>query len=184
MRVLMLSGGLDSCVCLYRDTFDLALCIDYGQPHIAEVHRAKSIAAGRGVPFEIVRVGWSVQPTVGLLGGHDTTPDLAVVPGRNALFVGLAACRGATRVTLGCNADDYAAFADCRPEVLGPVAAACGVQLDLPLAGMTKAQVIALAREIGAPAAVAMSCYRGRHPGCGECAACVLRDSATPSDDP
>lgn len=182
MRILLLSGGVDSMVCLYRGGFDAALFVDYGQPAaLVERRRSLAFASGRGLPWKVATVSSSAR--TGILGTFDASAVSAVVPGRNSLFVGLAAMLGASRVTLGCNADDIDAFADCRPDVLGPVAAACGVHLDLPLGGLTKRQVVALAHEIGAPFSAATSCYRGT--ACGQCAACILLASAlNPVDNP
>lgn len=176
MRVLLLSGGVDSLVCLHRDTFNLALFVDYGQlAALTERRLSQAFATGRGVRWQSAVV--ATPSCVGILGQVDSTPQSAVVPGRNAMLIGLAALAGAKRVTLGCNADDQAAFVDCRPNVLAPVAAACGVELDLPLSGLSKRQVVQLAREIGVPIDSATSCYRGTK--CGKCAACLLLATAS-----
>jgi 7-cyano-7-deazaguanine synthase len=175
MKVLLLSGGLDSATVLYGDTFDACLCVDYGQPHIEEIRRARHMAYARGVPLHEASVRWHpTPPTCGLLGGHDGTAEASVVPGRNAMFVALAATLGATTVVLGCNADDQEAYIDCRLSHLRAVAAACGVAVELPLAFTPKSQVVRIAGERGAPVKLCMTCYRGVVGGCGECAACKL----------
>jgi len=180
MRVILLSGGLDSAVALLSESFfevgpgfDLALSVDYGQPHRSELEAARRLAARAGVDHEVVSVGFPVAPASGLLGGHDLTAADSVVPGRNVLFVALAAMRGATDVTLGCNADDQADYPDCRPDVLVMSAQVCGVSVSLPLVSLTKGEILERASDMGLAAGDTVSCYRGNQ--CGECAACRLR---------
>ena len=188
MKVILLSGGLDSAVALVgalrmlrrgpdgevtADPFDLALSVDYGQPHRSEIDAARRLAARAGVAHEVVSVDFPVAPDCGLLGGHDLTASASVVPGRNVLFVALAAMRGATEVVLGCNADDQEDYIDCRPEVLGMAGLACGVSVSLPLLSMTKIEIVERAEKLGIASGDTVSCYRGTD--CGQCAACKLR---------
>ena len=176
MRVLMMSGGIDSTVCLYAEQFDVALFVDYGQPAALVEWRISQELSWRKCKWLPTKIG---APGIsGLLGEVDSTPQSAVVPGRNTLFIGLAALIGARSVTLGCNGDDQAAFPDCRRKVLEPVALACGVELRLPLCNLTKREVVAKGRKLGAPIAATISCYRGQSPGWGTCAACSLRAKA------
>lgn len=175
MKVLCLSGGLDSALVLYTSQVDACLVVNYGQPHHREIRAARQLAAIRKVPLREVAITWTVTPTSGLMGGNDLTPSAAVVPGRNSTFVALAAMMGATEVLLGCNADDQGAFVDCRLDVLQEVGRACGVKVTLPLVAMSKSQVYVTALEAGVPVDLCLSCYRGKVPGCGECAACKLR---------
>lgn len=180
MKVLLLSGGLDSATVLFDDFNkpDLCLTVDYGQLAVAEPRKAKALASGRNVPWQCVKVEWPIALTCGIVGGNIRTAAEAVVPGRNAMFIALAAMRGATEVVLGCNLDDYEAFVDCREDVLEGVGAACGVTVSVPLSGMTKAEVVRLAELRGVPVNFCMSCYAGKEPGCGLCAACRLRNGA------
>lgn len=178
MRILMLSGGLDSALCLWLKKPDVCLSIDYGQANaINEFRAAKELAWLHGIELQQLRFSWDHRPRGGIMGDVTASAASAVVSGRNAMFVAAAAMLGARTVTLGCNADDRDAFVDCRPEVLAPIGHACGVDVDLPLVGMTKAQVVSRCRELMVPIDRCVSCYRnGRR--CGECAACILRASA------
>ena len=194
MKVLLLSGGLDSTVVLFgalrelrrgacgrstAEPFDLALTVDYGQPHRSEIEAATRLVSTyrdrrrSDMPHEVLSLDFPVAPDCGLLGGHDLSARASVVPGRNVLFVALAAMRGATEVVLGCNADDQADYPDCRPEVLGMAGLACGVSVSLPLLSMTKVEVVERAEVLGLDLGDTVSCYRGTN--CGECAACALR---------
>lgn len=173
MRILCLSGGLDSATVLFTEKVDACLVVNYGQPHIAEVRLARTFAFMRGVPIHEVTINYSQAPTGGIMGGNDLTPSAAVVPGRNSMFVAFAAMHGADEVLLGCNADDQEAFIDCRLDNLRKVGNVCGVKVALPLVQFTKSQVHLLALDAGVPVDLCLSCYRGTN--CGQCAACKLR---------
>jgi queuosine biosynthesis protein QueC len=177
MRVLLLSGGLDSALVLANcGPFDLALTFDYSQPHHAEVEAARKLSRRYNVFHEVVGVTWPTVPTTGLMGGHDHTATASVVPGRNVAFVAMAAMRGASRVVLGCNKDDRLEYHDCRRENLARVAAWCGVVVEVPLQYLTKRDVVREASKIR-PGLETVTCYRGT--GCGECAACRLIGAVT-----
>lgn len=175
MRVLLLSGGLDSTTLLFWSLkpIDLCLSVDYGQPHRNEIEAAQKICQLRDMPHETVSVSFDTAPDSGLLGGNDDSDAASVVPGRNSAFIALAAMRGATEVMLGCNADDHLAYVDCRKQVLLRVGAACGVSVELPFVEVTKRVIVRIAKEMRVPLEMTVSCYRGTN--CGECAACVLR---------
>lgn len=182
MRILLLSGGLDSVTLLYRlisddNAPDLCLAVDYGQPHIRETEQARKACKSLGVPFEMVIAHFRMTPDNGLLGGHDKTAEDSVVRGRNSAFISLAAMRGATTVILGCNADDQEAYIDCRTKVLKEVGRACGVSVELPFVGMEKKEIAAAARSLKVPIGETISCYRGMLV-CRECAACIARADA------
>ena len=178
MRILLLSGGLDSTTLLYsmNETPDLCLSVDYGQPHVREVGLAMEICATLGVPHEVSRVSFAAKPDNGLLGGHDGTASASVVRGRNAAFIALAAMRGAASVVMGCNADDQEDYIDCRTDVLKEVGKSCGVAVELPFVGLQKWEIAKVARDLGVPIDKTVSCYRGHV--CCECAACVARGRA------
>ena len=183
MKVICLSGGLDSAVALLisPEAFDLALTFDYGQTRAGhgeppEVSAARNIADRAGVPHEIITVKWGeCPPKAGLLGGHVDTAVSSVVPGRNTSFIALAAMRGATSVTLGCNGDDQAAYRDCRKEVLMSVGRACGVRINLPLELLSKREILHISKDCALHIDDTVTCYRGTD--CGECASCRLLKS-------
>ncbi len=182
MRILLLSGGLDSVTLLYSlidagKSPDMCLAVDYGQPHIRETEQARKICNSLGVPFETAVIHFRVAPDNGLLGGYDKTAEDSVVRGRNSAFISLAAMRGATTAILGCNADDQDAYIDCRTKVLKEVGRACSITVELPFVGMEKKEIAAAARALKVPIGETISCYRGMLV-CRECAACVARANA------
>lgn len=188
--VVLLSGGLDSTLCLYLARLRgpvLALNVDYGQlAAVSEDRLSKMFAHGIGVSYRhmaIPQIGAVVRSA--LLGVGDTTSAAeTVVPGRNAallsLAAGVAVSVGAKRVWIGCNAGDAEHYPDCRPQFLAMLGsaleAAYGVSIEAPLLGSSKADVVRRARAIGVPVAATSSCYHGSN--CGKCHACKVRKEA------
>ncbi|MEY2419369.1 MAG: 7-cyano-7-deazaguanine synthase [Actinomycetota bacterium] len=201
--VVILSGGLDSTVCLAEATHAgsdevIALSIDYGQRHAIELERAQAIAARYGVEHIEQRLDLSAWGGSALTdasidvppaGASDAIP-VTYVPGRNLIFlslaIALAEARGCNNVSIGVNALDYSGYPDCRPEFIdsfrGTAALALragvegrAVDVITPLIDMTKAQIVQRGVELGAPLELTWSCYRGQAAPCGECDSCVLR---------
>jgi 7-cyano-7-deazaguanine synthase len=202
--VVLLSGGLDSTVTLARALaggFDaVALTIDYNQRHRIELERAAQVAAHYGVrhiqlPLNLAAFGGSALtdaalavPKVGVGPGIPVT----YVPARNtvllSLALALAEASGARALFVGVNALDYSGYPDCRPEfiaafeALARVATKAGVEGDAfavhaPLLHLTKAQIVRLGVQLGAPLHLTWSCYDPTPEGrpCGLCDSCRLR---------
>lgn len=136
--VCLLSGGLDSSVCLAlarREGYDCyALSFDYGQRHRTELTSALRIAQALGaVTHKVVAVGLRE------FGGSALTDDIAApkgrspeeigsgipvtyVPARNTVFLSLALAWAETveaeHIFAGMNAVDYSGYPDCRPEYI------------------------------------------------------------------
>ena len=85
------------------------------------------------------------------------------------------------------NAIDYSGYPDCRPEYFEQVAQTLrygsklwtqyGVtmQVETPIIQMSKAEIVQMGMELGAPLEHTWSCYRGGKAPCGSCDSCVLR---------
>jgi 7-cyano-7-deazaguanine synthase len=202
--LVLLSGGLDSTVCLglaARDTAPVtAVTVDYGQRHRVELDRASSVAATYGVEHLLVDLDLARWGGSALTDAAIAVPDAPVdgsgaipttyVPARNLIFCalasGIAEIRGCDAVYLGVNALDYSGYPDCRPEFIEAFqrAAALGLKRGVegrplefrtPLIHLTKAEIVSLGLEVGAPLELTWSCYRGEGRPCGWCDACVLR---------
>jgi 7-cyano-7-deazaguanine synthase len=130
---------------------------------------------------------------------------ITYVPLRNTLFLTLAAASLESRVLdaierrgrdpeqvrasifLGPNAIDYSGYPDCRPEYYQQMATALalgskmgaqyGIELHLetPIISQTKAEIVRLGLELGAPLELTWSCYQGGDLPCGRCDSCLLR---------
>lgn len=181
---VLLSGGLDSAVCLHLAIREhgaenvVAVTVDYDQPHYLEVGHAARLVQKSGVEHRVVTIRGLYDSSSG--GFFDTSADLSdaaatVVPVRNLVLLTHAAVHG-DPVIIGANADDQADYPDCRPEFFSAAERALGVSIRAPLLEKAKREVVALAKELGIPLELTLSCYRGSN--CGECAACVLREGA------
>jgi 7-cyano-7-deazaguanine synthase len=201
--VVILSGGLDSTVCLADACASaervIALSVDYGQRHAVELDRARAIAAHYGVEHVVQRLDLSAWGGSALTDASidvpvadldNTTIPTTYVPGRNLIFlslaVALAEARGYDAVSIGVNALDYSGYPDCRPEFIDSFRRAAGLALRTgvegspvdvitPLIDMSKAQIVRRGVELGAPLELTWSCYRGFDKPCGDCDSCVLR---------
>jgi len=192
--IVLLSGGVDSLVALAQAVAAgsevACVSVDYGQRHSKELGAGERIALHYGVPREVLALHPDILSGSALTGRgavprglHYADPAQAatVVPNRNMVLASLAAAvavrRGASRVLLGAHAGDAAVYPDCRPEFVAALSAAtvlaCGVSVEAPLLRLTKADVVRTGRSLGAPLAMAWTCYIGGPVPCGGCGACV-----------
>lgn len=197
--ILLLSGGLDSLVLLAReveaDRVPLCLSIDYGQRHRRELVAAREIVAAYGVRRVEIALPPAVLAGSALTGQapiprglHHADPrqSATVVPGRNLVFLAVAASqavsRGLGRVLFAAHAGDAPIYPDCRPEFVAAADATfslgCGVAVEAPFLSMDKRAIVRLGRSLGAPLHLAWSCYVGGETPCGTCGACVERAEA------
>ena len=201
--LVVLSGGQDSTTCLYWaiDRFGQSdvssITFDYGQRHRIEIECARNVAAAAGVANECLPID-----TFAALGGDALTDgDVAVsndpdagtrlpntfVPGRNLIFLTFAAAyayrRNIEHLVAGVAQTDYSGYPDCREETIAALQTAIRlgmesqVQIHTPLMHRSKKETVLLARDVGALDAMSLThtCYNGRRPPCGDCAACRLR---------
>ncbi len=136
--VILLSGGLDSTVCMAvakSRGFELwPVSFNYHQRHRIELESARRVAVFFGVPKHLV-----IETNMDDIGGSALT-DLAIslpegdpdrieddvpasyVPARNLIFLsyalGYAEVVGAAHIFIGVNAVDYSGYPDCRPEFI------------------------------------------------------------------
>jgi 7-cyano-7-deazaguanine synthase len=90
-------------------------------------------------------------------------------------------------IFIAATAVDYSGYPDCRPEYYQAVVetlrlgSKLGTQygvpfrIETPLIDKSKAQIIELALQAGAPLALTWSCYQGGGQPCGRCDSCLLR---------
>ncbi|MDA8189751.1 MAG: 7-cyano-7-deazaguanine synthase, partial [Dehalococcoidales bacterium] len=92
----------------------------------------------------------------------------------------------AEAIFVGVNAVDYSGYPDCRPEYVAKYRELIDlatkktveggrIELKTPLIHLTKAEIIRLGMENGAPYHLTWSCYEGGEKACGQCDSCQLR---------
>jgi 7-cyano-7-deazaguanine synthase len=200
--VVLLSGGMDSCVCAAlaaRDCDAAAMHIGYGQRTEERERRAFSGICDR---LNITQRMELRNPALRAIGGSALTdPSIAVpeggeeigahipvtyVPFRNAHFlaaaVSWAEVLGADRIYIGAVEQDSSGYPDCRPEyyrafneVIRTGTREGRIGIETPLIGMRKAEIVRLGLELGVPFDLTWSCYSREDRACGECDSCRLR---------
>ncbi|MBX9693370.1 MAG: 7-cyano-7-deazaguanine synthase QueC [Cyanobacteria bacterium] len=216
--LVLFSGGQDSSIALAwalsRFPRVETVVLDYAQRHAVELETRIAMLGAIGASDKQWRARLGPDHPIDLraLGAiSDTalTRDTEIttgahglpttfVPGRNLIFLTLAATVGYARgigVLIGGMCEtDFSGYPDCRQETLDAQMTAirlgmdCDMQLETPLMSMSKAESWRFAETIGGSALVDLvvehshSCYLGergmRHDwgyGCGRCPACELR---------
>jgi len=202
--VVLLSGGMDSCVCAAlaaRDFEAAAVHISYGQ-RTEERERSAFLAIcdRLGIHDRLVVRNEALRA----IGGSALTdPDIAVpesplagptgheipvtyVPFRNAHFLAVAVSwaevLGAEKIYIGAVEQDSSGYPDCRPayyrafnEVIKTGTKDGSIEIVTPLIGLRKSEIVTLGLELGAPFDLTWSCYSRADLACGVCDSCVLR---------
>jgi 7-cyano-7-deazaguanine synthase len=199
--VVLLSGGMDSCVCAAlaaRDFDAAAVHISYGQrtedrereSFLAICERLK-IRDKLVVRNEALRaIGGSaltddgIAVPTGETVGHGVP--VTYVPFRNAHFLAVAVSwaevLGAEKVYIGAVEPDSSGYPDCRPayyqvfnQVVKTGTKDGKIEIVTPLIAMRKAEIVRLGLELGAPLDLTWSCYSREDRACGVCDSCALR---------
>jgi len=203
--VVLLSGGMDSCVCAAlaaRDTDAAALHISYGQRTEAREREAfLAICARLGIRNQLVVRNEALRAIGGSaltdpnLAVPDAPPELAshaqqipitYVPFRNAHFLAVAVSWAevldAEQIYIGAVEQDSSGYPDCRPayyqaynEVIRTGTKEGKIHIVTPLIALKKSQIVRQGLELGAPLDLTWSCYRQEDKACGKCDSCALR---------
>jgi 7-cyano-7-deazaguanine synthase len=199
--VVLLSGGMDSCVCAAlaaRDHDASAVHISYGQ-RTEERERRSFLAICERLRIHdrlIVRnealraIGGSaltdnaIAVPTSAAAGHSIP--VTYVPFRNAHFLAVAVSwaevLGAKKVYIGAVEPDSSGYPDCRPayykafnEVVKTGTKEGTIEVVTPLIAMRKNEIVRLGLELGAPFDLTWSCYSREDEACGVCDSCALR---------
>ncbi len=200
--VVLLSGGMDSCVCAalaVGDTEAAALHVSYGQKTERRERQSFESICDR---LKISKRLACRNEVLGAIGGSALTdkgievPEaqdeigvgipITYVPFRNAHFlaaaVSWAEVLGATKVYIGAVEQDSSGYPDCRPayyqafnQVIKAGTREGEIEIVTPLIDMRKSEIVRLGLQAGAPFDLTWSCYSREDRACGVCESCVLR---------
>lgn len=201
--VVLLSGGMDSCVLAAfarRETEKLLfLHVNYGQRTVdRELIAFKDIAGYYGVKETlVVDIGYLRE-----MGGSCLTdPDMDVpldrlgdegiplsyVPFRNGNFLSIATSwaevRGASAVYIGAIEADSSGYPDCRKSFIESFGRAVdlgtkpdtNISIRAPFVELLKKDIVILGDSLQAPFHLTWSCYSDEEIACGRCDSCHLR---------
>jgi 7-cyano-7-deazaguanine synthase len=199
--VILLSGGMDSCVCAAlaaRDYAAAALHVSYGQrtedrerqSFLAICQRLNiqkrllvrndALPAIGGSALTDQNIAVPASPSI----GHDIP--VTYVPFRNAHFLAVAVSwaevLGAGKIFIGAVEQDSSGYPDCRPayyeafnEVIKAGTKEGTIEIVTPLIHLRKSEIVRLGLELSAPFDLTWSCYSRQDQACGVCDSCVLR---------
>lgn len=199
--VVLLSGGMDSCVCAAlaaRDHDAAAVHVSYGQRTEQREQRAFLAICDRlGIRDRLLvrnealsAIGGSAltDRDIDVPESHAIGHDIPVtyVPFRNAHFLSVAVSwaevLGATQIYIGAVEQDSSGYPDCRPayyrafnEVIRLGTKEGRIEIVTPLIQLRKFEIVRLGLELGAPLDLTWSCYSREDRACGVCDSCVLR---------
>jgi len=199
--IVLLSGGMDSCVCAAlaaRDYDAAAVHVSYGQ-RTEERERQSFLAICRRLNIHdqlmvrndaLRQIGGSAltDESIDVPESENVGQSIPVtyVPFRNAHFLAVAVSwaevLGAEKIYIGAVEPDSSGYPDCRPayykafnEVVKAGTKEGRIEIATPLIAMTKAEIVRLGLELGAPFDLTWSCYSREDQACGVCDSCVLR---------
>ncbi len=202
LAVCLVSGGLDSCVAaaVAAREFELAfLHVNYGQRTEArELKAFQEIADFYRVKYRLVtevpalrEIGGSAltDESIKVPEGEISTDQIPItyVPFRNAHFLAIAVSwgevLGAKRIFIGASQVDFSGYPDCRVsffEAYNRVIAEgtrpeTELRIETPLINLSKAEIVKLGAQLGAPLHLTWSCYQREDIACGRCESCLLR---------
>ena len=184
--VVLLSGGMDSCVCAAlaaRDHDAAAVHVSYGQrTEKRERSSFEGICDRLGIRDRLIVRNDALRAIGGsaLTDANIAVPEsqevgtgvpVTYVPFRNAHFLAVAVSwaevLGAEKIYIGAVEPDSSGYPDCRPayyrafnEVVKTGTKEGAIEIVTPLIAMRKADIVRLGLEVGAPFDLTWSCYQ------------------------
>jgi 7-cyano-7-deazaguanine synthase len=199
--LVLLSGGIDSAVCLWwtrQQGWDpLALTIDYHARPSAEVRSIRALLTAAKTP-ELITVPLPFLKEIDDLKKEGLQNPLLAkapdpyIPSRNLIFYAVAGyyaeTLGTPLIVGGHNGIDPETFPDSSPDFFVHVNSLyrlglwsypkSHVAIKLPLAGKPKEEVVTMGLKLGVPFEHTWSCYWDGVKHCGRCASCLERRDA------
>lgn len=190
-RVVLVSGGVDSTVLLYRvhegaradDTRTLPLFVDYAQRAARQEREAAEWHCGHlGLSLQVLdmaRVGESFRRAEAL-ARHVPLPHRNLVVLSLALgYAEVARCASLAIGVIGDDVDGYASASSAFLSAFRHLTATLGsVRIETPLIDVSKSGVVIEAARLGVDLQRTYSCMLGRDEPCGRCSQCQRREDA------
>ena len=195
--IILLSGGLDSLVCLgaVKDEYhiELALTFDYGQKSAKqEIEASKKLAEYYGIKHEVIELPFLQAITKTALVDNKDIPENELyteysakavwVPNRNGLFLNIAACYADTynftHIIFGANKEEAVTFPDNSRKFTEIITSCfehstlCNPKVVAPLISMNKNDIVKLALDKNMPLELTRSCYNDSKTNCVKCESC------------
>ena len=202
LAVVLMSGGMDSCVtaAMANEEHRLAAChLQYGQlAEGRELEAFHAVCDHYGVTERLV----ARLPALEQVGGSSLTdraipvregpPEPGVIPTSYVPFrnthmlaagVSWAEVLGAASVWCGAVWDDSSGYPDCREVFFEAFRSVVKfgtrpettIDIATPLIRLTKADIVKVGHRLGAPMHLTWSCYKAERVACGRCESCSLR---------
>ncbi|GAX59540.1 transcriptional regulator ExsB [Candidatus Scalindua japonica] len=203
LAVVLLSGGLDSCVtmAIAREEYNIALLhVGYAQrTQTREYNCFRSIARYYKIPetrtlaleLDFLRkIGGSCLTDPNIPVDKDTIHEkipTSYVPFRNthllSIAVSWAEVINANKVYIGAVQQDSPDYPDCRAEYYDAynklvevgTKPSTNIKVITPLLNMSKTEIVKKGLELQAPLQLTWSCYERNDKACGHCQSCLLR---------
>ncbi len=199
-KIVILSGGLDSTVLLYKELSEghevKALSVNYGQKHKRELLYATRTCQRLEIEHKVA----DLTAITELLGGSSQTdasivvPDghyaeesmkVTVVPNRNSIMLNIAAgwaiSTKSDAVCYGAHAGDHAQYPDCREVFIEALRETFKlidwkpVKLEAPFSQLSKTDIVKMGSVLKVPFEDTWSCYKDGVIHCGVCGTCYER---------
>ena len=197
MKLLLLSGGLDSTVLFYdlisnNEKFE-CMWLNYGQKNAGEEHRAVfELCKHNSIKLRCVQAPHifdGVDSTILNTSAPHSIPHTVesdFLLNRNGVLLNIAAahCRARTTLLVAAHKSG-SSYPDCQKVFYNRISKAifystnCLVDVDAPYIKMTKKQIVKKAWDLAlSPLDImqTVSCYEGNN--CGKCPACIARKQA------
>ncbi len=198
--LVLLSGGLDSLVCLgikHKElNVELAITFDYGQKSAyKEIEASKKICEYYGIEHHIIKldflkgitktslVSTSDIPVGEELNNHKESAKSVWVPNRNGLFLNIAGSYADSMnydyILIGANKEEAQTFPDNTTEFIESInhefkySTLVKPRVIAPLINYDKNDIVMLALESNVPLELVMSCYQSGDGHCGICESCM-----------
>ncbi len=201
--IILLSGGLDSLVCLglCKDEYNvsLALTFDYGQKSAKkEIEASAKISEYYNISHKVIKLNWLEEITNTALVSDKELPQgidkpeesakAVWVPNRNGLFLNIAGSfadsGNYSHIIIGANKEEGETFPDNteefakRAEALFEYSTLNKPKVLVPLINYDKNAIVNIALKKLMPLELVQSCYGEESKHCGRCESCTRLKNA------